>query len=198
MNFSFSILLMIQRLAARICCDWKEIKRRTFNSVSFPGKTVQLYIDQDLWQDSSKKWGRARRLRWEVGRRKKSGSLSWLMEADTFTRFFNSRFSLRTPTRRHRNVPDQNLNGNYLRNCDDGKSHLLIFSFFLMFCPAAWILPRIVRIENPSWVSAILMELSIGCFDRAVNAESPPKYSFCLPPPTHRIFTFEPIQILEW
>ena len=90
MNFSFSILLMIQRLAARICCDWKEIKRRTFDSVSFPGKAVQLYIDQDLWQDSSKKWGRARRLRWEVGRRKKSGSLSWLMEADTFTRFFNS------------------------------------------------------------------------------------------------------------
>ena len=109
-----------------------------------------------------------------------------------------SRFSLRTPTRRHRNVPDQNWNGDYLRNCDDGKPHLLIIPFLLMFCPAAWILPSIVRIENPSWVSAILMELSIGCFDRAVNAESPPKYSFCLPPPTHRIFTFEPIQILEW
>ena len=45
---------------------------------------------EDLWQDCAKK------RQWEVGsgggwgRGKKSGSLSWLMETDTFGRFFSS------------------------------------------------------------------------------------------------------------
>ena len=78
MNYTFGILLttfaviwilyflLVLRGGGGIalCIFWR--KKQSYN------------IDQFLWQDCVKKWVRSKKLLWEVGRRKKFGSLSWL------------------------------------------------------------------------------------------------------------------------
>ena len=69
MNFSFSILLMMQRLAARACCDWRGEhfilyhfleKQSSFILTRICDKIPQR--NEEEQEDFAEKWGVARNL----------------------------------------------------------------------------------------------------------------------------------------
>ena len=69
MNFSFSILLMIQRLAARVCCDWRGELFILFHFLEKQSCFVLTRIcdkipqrNEEEQEDFAEKWGVARNL----------------------------------------------------------------------------------------------------------------------------------------